>query len=235
MRIRASLPLAAAVLGLLAAGGRPALAQPFSEARAAIGLHAGSAGVGPDLAFRWTERTHLRITGGAYSFGTEIGTDDVVYDADVDLRTGFVFLDWYPGAGAFRVSLGGGWNGTEADVSVPAADLLRAGLPDLMVGFAGLGSVNGRASGEEVVPALLVGWGNPFRGGAWNVSFEIGAFDQGEPEVDLWYRPADELDLSGIVQSLVQSRLEAEEADLETELEDHRIVPIVSLGVSYRF
>lgn len=230
----ASISWTLAALGLLLAA-EPAPAQPTPDARTAVGLHAGSAGVGPDLTFRWTERTHVRITGGAYSYDTEIDTDDLTYDTEADLRTAFLLLDWYPGAGGFRVSVGGGWNGTEAEVSAPAIDLLRNELPELPAELSDLGRVTGTAGGQEVVAGLLVGWGNPFRGGAWNVSFEIGAFYQGEPEVDLSYRPADELDLSGIVQGLVQSYLEAEEAELEKELEDYRIVPLVSLGVSYRF
>ncbi|HEX6200926.1 MAG TPA: hypothetical protein VF150_11720, partial [Thermoanaerobaculia bacterium] len=100
-----------------------------------------------------------------------------------------------------------------------------------------LGDVTGTAQGDDFVPAVLIGWGNPFRGGAWNVSFEIGAFYQGEPEVDLTYRPPpgfSDLPIT-VPEGVLEAALAAEEADLERELEDYTVVPVVSLGVSYRF
>lgn len=234
---RASLPLAAAVLGLLTTGG-PVVAQGSPDARVAIGLHAGSPGVGPDLTFRWTERTHVRLTGGSFSYDTEIETDDLTYDTEADLRTAFLLLDWYPGAGGLRVSVGGGWNGTEAEVSADAFDLVRPLYPSNPAIRLDYGRLEGTAQGQSFVPALLLGWGNPFRGGRWNVSFEVGAFYQGEPEVDLRFAPSDLFFEDGRVPlEVVEAVLRAsgQEEELEAELDDYTVVPVVSLGISYRF
>jgi hypothetical protein len=218
-----------------------ALAPPLaaqSDRGVTAGVHAGTAGIGPNLTFCLSDRAHLRLTGGGASYDTEIETDDLVYDAQADLRTGFVLLDWYPGAGGFRVSVGGGWNGTEAEVSAPVIRLLADFIdPATLALLPPLGDVTGTAQGDDFVPAVLIGWGNPFRGGAWNVSFEIGAFYQGEPEVDLTYQPPSgfsDLPIT-VPEGFLEAALAAEEADLERELEDYTVVPIVSLGVSYRF
>lgn len=227
------------VLAALAATATPAPAQPpRAPGSVAVGVHGGTSGIGPDLTFRLNDHAHVRLTGGAASYDTEIETDDLTYDADAGLRTGFALLDWYPGAGGFRISLGGGWNGTEAEVSAPVVRLLADFIdPASLALLPPLGDVTGTAQGNDFVPALTIGWGNPFRGGAWNVSFEIGAFYQGEPEVDLTYRlPSGFSDLPiTLPEAVVEAALAAQEAELEEELEDYTIVPIVSLGVSYRF
>jgi hypothetical protein len=228
----AALALAAVLLALLAT------AAPAAAQSVAAGVHAGTSGIGPDLTFRLNDHAHVRLTGGAASYDTEIETDDLVYDAEADLRTGFVLLDWYPGAGGFRVSLGGGWNGTEAEVSAPVVRLVAQFIDlDSLALLPPLGDVTGTAQGDDFVPAVMIGWGNPFRGGAWNVSFEIGAFYQGEPEVDLTYQPPPgfaDLPIT-IPEGFLDAALVAEEADLERELEDYTLVPVVSLGVGYRF
>lgn len=237
--LRALVAALALVTALLAAAA-PATAQP--RGGIAAGVHAGTSGIGPDVTFRLNDRAHVRLTGGAASYDTEIETDDLVYDAEADLRTGFVLLDWYPSrsgrGGGFRVSLGGGWNGTEAEVSAPVTRLLEEFIDlDSLALLPPLGDVTGTAQGDDFVPAVLIGWGNPFRGGAWNVSFEIGAFYQGEPEVDLTYRPPpgfSDLPIT-VPEGFLDAALAAEEADLERELEDYTVVPVVSLGVSYRF
>lgn len=221
------------VLAALGATAAPATAQPV-----AAGVHAGTSGIGPHLTLRLNDHAHFRLTGGTAGYDTEIETDDLVYDTEADLRTGFVLLDWYPGAGGFRFSLGGGWNGTEAEVSAPVVRLLADIIdPASLALLPPLGDVTGTAQGDDFVPALMIGWGNPFRGGAWNVSFEIGAFYQGEPEVDLTYQPPpgfSDLPIT-IPEGALEAALAAQEAELEEELEDYTIVPVVSLGVSYRF
>lgn len=232
---RAPLVALVALLPLFGMGS-PASAQPLGPPRTAVGLRAGTAGVGLDLVGRLSDRAHVRLAAGTVGFDGTISTPDVDYDAEADLSTALLLLDWYPGAGAFRLSAGAGWNGTEVEVTAPLEQLLADEIPpDVLALLPPLGSAVGTAQGEELVPVLLLGWGNPFRGGRWNLSFEIGAFYQGEPEVDLGVRtglPVDQL--PGGPETLA-TLIEEEERELERELEDYTVLPVVSLSLTYSF
>lgn len=87
------------------------------------------------------------------------------------------------------------------------------------------------------MPALLGGWGNPFRGGRWKLSFEIGAIYQGEPEVDVRYRDGERFQLDDIPGGtpFVEILIAEQERELNEELEDYTLLPVVSLTLSYRF
>lgn len=208
----------------------PAAAQPAT----AVGVRAGTAGVGVDLVRRLSERAHLRLAAGTVGFDGTISTDRLDYDASAEVSTAFLLLDWYPGAGSFRLSAGAGWNGTELEVSAPLEQLLPLDPEDLRL-LAPLGSAVGTAQGSELVPVVLLGWGNPFRGGRWNLAFEIGAFYQGSPDVELRARtnlPIDQVPGGSEALALAIAK---EEQDLERELEDYTVIPVVSLSLTYSF
>ncbi|HUF79321.1 MAG TPA: hypothetical protein VMR44_10435 [Thermoanaerobaculia bacterium] len=221
----------AAVAACLAFPAAPAAAQQ----RLAAGVRAGTAGLGLDLAGRLSDRAHLRLAAGTVGFDGTISTSALDYDAEAEVTTALLLLDWYPGAGAFRLSAGAGWNGTEVEVTAPFDRFVPRDPGDISL-WAPLGSAVGTAQGNELVPVVLLGWGNPFRGGRWKLSFEIGAFYQGEPDVELGIRSDFDLDeiLPGLEEAL-KVALEEEERALERELEDYTVIPVVSLSLTYRF
>ena len=217
----------AAALFLTAASGH--------AAEIAAGPRAGTTGAGLDLAFRIHDSAHLRLAASSWSHDTTFTVDGLEYDADATLAAGLLLLDWYPTGGGFRVSLGGGWNGTEADVSTPLVGLLNREIPDLPPLTIDLGTAAGTASGDELVPAVLLGWGNPFRGGRWGVSFEIGALYQGEPDVELEARTSFPIEQIPGGSAEVARLLAEEEAALEDELDEYTVLPIVAFAVTWRF
>lgn len=220
-----SLP-AAATAAPAPAGGAPPVAA---------GLRAGTAGLGVELAARVSERVQVRLAASRFGFDATISTPDLDYDADAQVAAALLLLDWYPAAGAFRLSVGGGWNGTEADVAAPLEDLLRSRVPGLPAIPGGLGTATGTARGEKLVPAALLGWGNPFRGGRWTVSFEVGAFYQGRPKVDLRVSTPLPLDQIPGAQEALALFIADQERKLEAELRDYPVVPVVSFAVGLRF
>jgi hypothetical protein len=194
-----------------------------------------------DLVGQVSDRLNVRLAAGTIgsdlSGGLDgtISTDRLEYDADAEVSTAFLLLDWYPGASAFRLSAGAGWNGTEADVEA-RFDSLVPRDPNLLALFAPLGTFAGTAQGNDLVPVVLLGWGNPFRGGRWELAFEVGAYYQGEPKVELGIRS--EFDLDEIEPGLEEALkvvVEEEERALERELEDYAIMPVVSVSLTFRF
>jgi len=176
----------------------------------------------------------IRVTWSGVGFDGTVSTDRLDYDAEADVSTAFLLLDWYPGGGAFRVSVGGGWNGTEVKVTAPLDPLAPRDPGDLRL-FPPLGSAVGTARGNELVPVVLLGWGNPFRGGRWNLSFEVGAFYQGAPQVDLSVRTDFPVDQIPGGQEALSAAIAEEERALERELEDYTVIPVVSLSLTYSF
>jgi hypothetical protein len=200
----------------------------------AAGVRAGTAGVGVDLVHRLSDRAHLRLAAGTVGFDGTISTDRLDYDAEADVTTAFLLLDWYPGSGRFRVSVGGGWNDSEVKVTSRLDALLPLDPNDLRL-FASFGSAVGTARGNELVPVVLLGWGNPFRGGRWNLSFEVGAFYQGSPDVELGVRTEVPIDQIPGGRAALEAAIADEERDLESELEDYTVIPVVSLSLTYSF
>jgi hypothetical protein len=226
-----ALPRALAAAFLAASLAAPAAAEPPPLA---AGVRAGTAGVGVDLVARASEHAHVRLAAGTVGFDGTISTSDLDYDAEAEITTALLLLDWYPGAGTFRLSLGAGWNGTEVEVTAPLADLLPLDPEELAL-LPPLGSAVGTARGDELVPVVLLGWGNPFRGGRWNLAFEIGAFYQGQPEVELGVRTGIPVDLIPGGPEILALLIAEEERELERELEDYRALPVVSLSLTYSF
>jgi len=222
--------VAALLLAAFVVSGSPAAAQGSFAA----GVRAGTAGLGVDLVARASDHVDFRLAAGSVSFDGTISTSELDYDAEAEVSTALLLLDWYPGAGAFRLSAGAGWNGTEVEVTAPLERLLPFD-PDPLALFAPLGSAVGTAQGDELVPVVLLGWGNPFRGGRWNLSFEIGAFYQGQPEVELGVRTTLPVDQIPGGPELLATLIEEEERELERELEDYTVLPVVSLSLTYSF
>ena len=220
--------LALAALALV-----PLLAPARAAAEMAVGLHVGTLGIGPQVAVPLGERTAARLVAGLYSHETTYDETGIEYDAEAELRSALLLLDFHPGGGAFRLTVGGGWNGTGLDVSAPVEELLRREVPDLPPLPLDTGTVHGRAEGQTLVPYAGIGFGGAPRGrGRWGVSFDLGAVYHGEPEVELG------TSLPVALRASVQQQLDAladdEEARLEEELRDYTWLPVVSLGITVR-
>lgn len=209
-----------------------------SGADLAVGLRAGTTGLGPELVAGLSPRVHARLVGGAYSHDTTIDETGITYDATAELRSALLLLDWHPAAGGFRLSAGGGWNGTGLDVSAPIEDLVRRYRPDLPLPIPvlplDLGTVHGRAEGDTFVPYAGLGWGRPFAGGRVGASLDLGVLYHGEPEVELTTDLRVSLPFAGARQVLA-ALAEQEEARLEQELRDYRYLPVAALGVTFSF
>ncbi len=208
---------------------------PLFGQGAAIGAHGGTQGLGLSLTTQFTEKVGARVIGGQYSTDRTVSTDSIDYQGDFQIGSVLALIDWYPSGGTFRISAGIGWNDNQVDVSAPLEALVRDQLPDLPPLDFDLGTAEGNASGEELVPVLLLGWGNPFRGSRVGVSFDLGVLYQGEPTVELEARTSPAVNAIPGAPAILQALADIEESRLEEELKDYSIVPVVSLGVTFRF
>jgi hypothetical protein len=227
LRISCAAALAAALwLG-------PAAAPAAAET--AFGLRAGTPGAGIELTTGLAPRLDLRLALAGWDQDLTVTTDDVRYDGTLELRHALALLDWHPAGGAFRLTAGVAVNDDALEATAPVADLLAGEVPELPPGVE-LGTLRGHAEGDQLAPYLGLGWGNPLGGdGGWSVGFDLGAIYLGSPDVSLELDTPLPIDTVPGLRELVDELLAQEEAELEQEIGDYDLLPVVSLSVGYRF
>jgi hypothetical protein len=222
-----------------AAGAAAALASVWiatpAGAETALGVRAGTSGAGVELTTRLASRIDLRLALAGWDQDLTVTTDDVRYDGTLELRHALALLDWHPAGGAFRLTAGAAFNDDALEATAPVADLVAAEVPELPPGL-DLGTLRGHAQGDAVAPYLGFGWGDPVGGdGGWSFALDLGAIFLGSPDVSLTLDTPLPIDTIPGLRELVDQFLAGEEADLEEEIGDYDVLPVVSFSVGYRF
>ena len=205
-----------ALSALLVTGG--AAADGFG-----LGVKAGTLGFGVEGTFGLSENLNLRTGINDYSYSQDETEGGIRYDGKLELSTIALLLDWHPFAGTFRLSAGLMNNKNALRLSAtPTANQTIGGTSYTP---ADIGTLSGDVTFKSTAPYAGIGWGNAARRGRFGGVFEIGAMFQGKPKVSL--RAS-----GGLVS---QADLNAEAQEAQTDLDDFKIYPVISLGLSYRF
>ncbi|HVV82485.1 MAG TPA: hypothetical protein VHE35_05370 [Kofleriaceae bacterium] len=239
--------------GALASG--PAAAEPARPRRETqtgsdgprlgVALKVDALGGGGDLALALGDHLALRAGVRALDVDQTYQLDGIDLDATLRLRSASAYLDWFPFGGSFHLSPGAmiyNGNRVTAAAGVPGGELFTAGGEQLL--SSPMDPVDGRASIDfaTLAPALVIGWGNlaPRRGSHWSVPFELGVVYSRAPSTTLALRgtacaPTGD-DCHDIAREpLLQAAVRAEEARIDARLAPLKVLPVVSLGVGYRF
>jgi len=194
-------------------------------------LKAGTLGAGLDVSVGMNESLGLRLQANALSYDKDITESDVDYNADFDLKSAGLLLDWHPFSGVFRVSAGAYWNGNEATaVGRPSGGTYE--INGVTYPSAAVGSLNGQIDFESVAPYFGIGFGSaPKAGRGMTFSFDLGVLYQGEPNVGL----TAVCGVPGPSCTQLQNDVAAEQASLQEEVSDYKFYPVVSIGIGYRF
>ena len=196
-------------------------------------LKAGTLGAGLDVSVGMSESLGLRLQANALNYDHDITESDVDYNADLELKSAGLLLDWHPFSGVFRVSAGAYWNGNEATaVGKPTGGFYEInGVP---YPSAAIGSLDGQIDFESVAPYFGIGWASaPKAGRGITFAFDLGVLYQGEPNVGLTAVCGPLVPAPQCAQ--LQSDVAAEQASLQEELSDYKFYPAVSFGIGYRF
>ncbi len=171
----------------------------------------------------------LRAGANYLTFDETIDVDDISYDGELDFSGFGAFVDVHPFRNSFFVT-GGAYAGDKT------IDLLATS--DVSVEIGGLtftpteyGRLEGDVAFDDVAPFLGAGFDTTFQGDG-HLGFHIlaGAAIYGSGDVTLEA-------VGGTLSnnSLLQAELEQEIRDLEEEIEDYELWPVVQIGISYRF
>lgn len=200
------------------------------EGKFALGLGVGTTGATISGTFNLSESTNIRAIYASYSDSLSETDSGIAYDYEIDLSSFSVLLDWHPFDGGFRVSAGAVSNGNEFK-GTAAQGTGNTTVGNQSFSNAQLGTLRAQVDSDGVVPYLGVGWGNAVgKGSALSFSLDLGVIFQGQPDVTLTTEGTD-----ASILAAVNTQLAVEKAQLESDLDDFKLYPVLNVGVNYRF
>ncbi|SHO80849.1 hypothetical protein MNB_SV-15-499 [hydrothermal vent metagenome] len=211
----------------------PDVVPPMVTPDYAVDLKVGTLGLGLDFSMPINEQFNVRLNlnGGSYDdTSNEAGID---YSYSLDLLTAGILVDYYPMSGSeFRVSGGVYYNGNEADLCArpQAGTNLDIGLKAGGYSVADLGSLKGNVDFDDIAPYVGIGWGNAVKNSGWSFNADVGIMYQGTPDVTL-----EAIGSAPALKAEIDANVAIEEADLQNDLDDYKIYPVISVGVTYTF
>jgi hypothetical protein len=228
-RGRSFLVMAMVAVAVLAAVGA-------ARAEVAVGVKAGTLGLGAEVTFDLGQRVALRGGVAAYEEDLTYTASEIEYEGDLEVKDATLLLDFYPAGGGFRLTVGAAWNDHRLEGRAPLRALLTQSgvLPPGTLLPVDLGTLRGEATVDPLGPYAGIGFGRATRGGRFGLSLDLGVVYHGDPQVELEADSAI-LALFPQLQPLVDAALAQETAELEREAEDYPYYPVVSFTLSYRF
>jgi hypothetical protein len=219
-------------LALLAAAATAGAASAQSDGRFALGVNAGTTGVGVEGQFRAARSVNLRVAGDFFSYDEEFSTDDIDYGGEIEFNTISGFVDLHPFDNSFFVS--GGVYGGDRSVNFQASSTVSAEIGNTIFTAEQIGTLTGEADFGDAAPFVGLGFNNTFRT-AGPIGFKalVGAAFGDAPQVTL--RRTGGVTLPASIQTQLNAELQNEERELQEEAEDFKTFPVIQLGLSYRF
>jgi hypothetical protein len=177
----------------------------------------------------------LTLRGGfnALSYDETIEETDVRYDADLDLQSGRLLLDWHPGGAPFRLVAGLLLNGNElGGRGVPTDGSFEINGNEYSADE--IGSLDARLDFDTLAPYVGFGFGRAVpQDGRWAWSMDIGIAWQGSADVAVNAQCGAAVPASLCEQ--IQADVDAEVRELEQDLDDYELWPVLGVSLSYRF
>jgi hypothetical protein len=220
-----------AVRGAALAAACVLVAFPAAAGDFGAGIVGSTLGLGADAGYRFNRYLGLRAGAYAFRYDTDGEQQGIDYDVELELAQAAAYLDWHPFGGVFRLTggvvvndnsvtgtgrpdpLGNYEIGGVTFTAAQAGQLTGAARFDRTVPYAGLGFVFGASDGRGFV-----------------VSIDAGVVFQGALDVTLQSTGGT---LSG--DPALQAALAAEQADLQDDIDDFDLYPVLALGVGYCF
>ena len=195
----------------------------------AVGAKVGLLGFGIDVTKSFTPMINGRVVFNKFYFDASGTESDIDYDADLNMQSAGVMVDWHPFSGGFRTSIGVLLNNNELDMTAKSA--VSYDIAGTTYTPAEIGTFGGIVDFDKMAPYAGIGWGNAVeKGQHLTFSFDVGVLMQGSPNVEFTAS-------GGTLSSdpTLLANLEAEEDELESSLDDFDVYPVISLGLAFQF
>jgi len=194
----------------------------------AIAGKAGTLGLGGELMVNVLSDVNLRFGATVLDLDLDGELADIDYDFDMDLRTFPLVLDWYPFDDSFHISAGIIIN--ETDVGLDAEFGGTVTIGDTVYDAGDVGVLSGEMTVDRTVPYVGIGWGNAFgKKKRWGFLSDVGVAFIGSPDVTLTATGP----LATTPDFLTD--LAQEQDDLEDDIGDFKVYPVLSASLFFRF
>lgn len=212
-----------------------ALVTSTAQADVGVAITGGTTGVGGSLTVPvYGNYLNLRGTLHRYSYDDDLDEDGVEYDATLDLENYGLLLDWHPFAGGIRLTVG--VVSSRNEITGTAVPTEPTEIGDIFFTPEDIGTLHLKSKYSNSMSGYVgFGWGNAAcPEDRFTFSFDVGVIVTSPLEVEL---SADSPIGSSnpVIQAQLLKELRTEEKNLEEELEDVEVWPVISLGVGYRF
>lgn len=213
-------------LAALAAGS--AAIAGAAQAQVAVGGHIGTTGATVEAQVKVAPGISVRGGYNYLQYGADDTYDDIAYDGDLDLSTLGAFVDLHPFGNSFFIT-GGAYFG-EKRLDLMATPTSNVEIGNQTFTPAQVGTLNMAADLEDTAPFIGLGWDTTFENPGLGFRFLAGAMFTGSPQVNL---TATGGTLSN--DPNFQAQLATEEQNLQDDIDDYEIYPVVQLGLTYSF
>lgn len=210
-----------------------ALAAGFGAgaAHAQIAVGAGIGTTGGTVEAQIQLAPFVQIRGGYnyFEYSVDDTYDDIDYEGDLDLTTGGAFVDLRPFGNSFIITGGAYFGGKTLGLSALPGQTYEIGGNTYSA--AQVGTLAADVDLEDNAPFVGLGWDSTFQGNG-NVGFKFiaGAMFTGSPQVNL-------SSTGGTLSNdpTFQAQLTQEEQNLQEDIDDFEIYPVVQAGLTLRF
>jgi len=195
-------------------------------------------GIGVDLTYGIMDKLNVRLNlnGGSLNIDNEI--EGINYDGKLNLQSVGGLLDFHPTGGGFRVSAGIYNNSNNMDVDASGINNSNVEIGGRRYDLSDA-TLNTKVTFKSTAPYLGLGWGNAAdKDSKFSLTTDLGVLFQGEPSAKLSTKGTvkDVQTATAVDVSILNGELAKEEVKLnDGDLKKFKLLPVVSLGMNYRF
>ena len=186
----------------------------------AVGVKAGTLGLGLEATTNIVPLfANVRLQGNGFNYNTTITDTNITYDAKLKLASVGLLADIYPFAGKFRVTGGVYYNANKLDMHAQAKGAVVIGATTYTNPV-----VTTTVDFNKFAPYVGIGWGDAVSSGSpLGFNVEVGAIYQGTPKTSI------------VAPGVSAADIAAEKQQLDNSLDNMKVYPVISLGMSYKF
>lgn len=216
-------------LTLVCATVAQAQSYPPSQPGVAVGVSAGTTGLGVEAQISLGPVFTLRGSIDKLSHDFDQGYDGVDYQAALEFDTLGAFVDMHPLGNGLFIS-GGAYTGSR-DINLLATPSQPVELGGQTFTPSQVGTLDGRIKLQDISPFVGFGWDDTFqRRSRWGFRALAGVAFSEAPEVALSSRGGT---LSN--DASFQNRLNQEAARIVDEADGYGLFPVLQVGLNYKF
>ncbi len=217
--------IAVLLLGLMTAGSATAGDSLW------MGFKAGTLGLGLEATWRPIPWLDVRAGFNKYDYEDNRSDAGIDYDSTLQLESYYATANILFPLSPLRVTVGAFSNGNEFQMASLAAADYDIGNDNFLASE--VGTLRSTTYFEDVAPYLGVGFDFSIVGKV-GLNLDLGVLWQGEPSVSLTADGTLAND-PGQLGDIFRAELLAEEMQLQSEFEDYKAYPVISVGFNFNF